>query len=57
MLEGGHPLSGLATASGTNAIFYSIANLASAGDNIVSASELYGGTYTYVLPASQLARG
>eukprot|EP00545_Synedropsis_sp_CCMP1620_P005288 CAMPEP_0119030580 /NCGR_PEP_ID=MMETSP1176-20130426/41100_1 /TAXON_ID=265551 /ORGANISM="Synedropsis recta cf, Strain CCMP1620" /LENGTH=443 /DNA_ID=CAMNT_0006986951 /DNA_START=1462 /DNA_END=2793 /DNA_ORIENTATION=+ len=45
-LEGGHPLSGLATASGTNAIFYSIINLAQQGDNIVSASALYGGTYT-----------
>jgi O-acetylhomoserine (thiol)-lyase len=45
-LEGGHPLSGLATASGTNAIFYAILNLAQNGDNIVSASKLYGGTYT-----------
>jgi O-acetylhomoserine (thiol)-lyase len=45
-LEGGHPLSGLAVASGTNAIFYAISNLASAGDNIVSSSALYGGTYT-----------
>jgi O-acetylhomoserine (thiol)-lyase len=47
-LEGGHPLSGLAVASGTNAIFYALANLASKGDNIVSSSKLYGGTYTYV---------
>jgi len=46
LLEGGHPLAGLATASGTSAIFYSIINLASAGDNIVSSSALYGGTYT-----------
>ena len=45
-LEGGHPLSGLAVASGTAAIFYSIVNLAKAGDNIVSANALYGGTYT-----------
>lgn len=45
-LEGGHPLSGLAVASGTNAIFYAIINLAQQGDNIVSASSLYGGTYT-----------
>jgi O-acetylhomoserine (thiol)-lyase len=45
-LEGGHPLSGLAVASGTNAIFYALANLASKGDNIVSSSKLYGGTYT-----------
>ena len=46
LLEGGHPLAGVATASGTNAIFYAIANLASTGDNIVAASALYGGTYT-----------
>lgn len=45
-LEGGHPLSGLATASGTNAIFTAILNLAQQGDNIVSSSALYGGTYT-----------
>lgn len=45
-LEGGHPLSGLAVASGTNAIFYAICNLAAKGDNIVSASALYGGTFT-----------
>lgn len=45
-LEGGHPLSGLAVASGTNAIFYAILNLAQQGDNIVSSSALYGGTYT-----------
>ena len=42
-LEGG--TAGLATASGLAAIFYSILNVASAGDNIVSASTLYGGTY------------
>ena len=45
-LEGGHALAGLAMASGTNAIFYAILNLAQQGDNIVSASALYGGTYT-----------
>ncbi|KAL7529564.1 hypothetical protein ACHAXR_003031, partial [Thalassiosira sp. AJA248-18] len=45
-LEGGHPLSGLSVASGTTAIFYSIINMASAGDNIVSARALYGGTFT-----------
>lgn len=45
-LEGGHPLSGLAVASGTSAVFYSIINLAKAGDNIVSSRALYGGTYT-----------
>jgi len=46
LLEGGHPLSALATSSGTTAVFYSIANLASSGDNIVSTAALYGGTYT-----------
>lgn len=42
-LEGGS--AGLATASGLAAILYSILNVANAGDNIVSASTLYGGTY------------
>lgn len=37
---------GLAVASGTTAIFYSIVNLARNGDEIVSANDLYGGTYT-----------
>ncbi len=51
-MEGG--AAGLAVASGTSAIFYSIINLARAGDNIVSARNLYGGTYTQfkdILPA------
>jgi O-acetylhomoserine (thiol)-lyase len=43
-LEGG--VAALALASGTAAIFYSIINLAQAGDEIVSSSNLYGGTYT-----------
>lgn len=43
-LEGG--VGGLGLASGTAAIFYSIINLARAGDEIVSANDLYGGTYT-----------
>lgn len=43
-LEGG--AAGLALASGTSAIFYSIINLARAGDEIVAATNLYGGTYT-----------
>lgn len=46
MLEGAHPLGGLCVASGTNASFYSIINLAEAGDNIVSSKHLYGGSYT-----------
>lgn len=43
-LEGG--VGGLALSSGTTAIFYSIINLAKVGDEIVSANDLYGGTYT-----------
>lgn len=42
-LEGGS--AGLATASGAAAITYSILNIAGTGDEIVSASTLYGGTY------------
>jgi O-acetylhomoserine (thiol)-lyase len=43
-LEGG--AASVALASGTSAIFYSIITLAEAGDNIVAANNLYGGTYT-----------
>ena len=43
-LEGG--AAALALASGTSAIYYSIINICSAGDEIVSSSRLYGGTYT-----------
>ncbi len=46
LLEGAPEMGGLALASGTSAVFYSIINLAKAGDNIVSARNLYGGTYT-----------
>ncbi|KIL37188.1 O-acetylhomoserine aminocarboxypropyltransferase [Cohnella kolymensis] len=42
-LEGG--AAALAVASGQAAITYSILNIAGAGDEIVSASSLYGGTY------------
>lgn len=41
-LEGG--TAGLATASGASAIAYSIINLAGAGDEIIAAPTLYGGT-------------
>lgn len=54
LLEGAPELGGLGVASGTSGVFYSIINLASAGDNIVSARNLYGGTYTQfndILPA------
>ncbi|HEX6004989.1 MAG TPA: PLP-dependent transferase, partial [Burkholderiales bacterium] len=42
-LEGG--LGALALASGQAAVTYSILTIAEAGDNIVAASTLYGGTY------------
>ncbi len=42
-MEGG--IAGLALASGMSAITYAIQTIASAGDNIVSVSQLYGGTY------------
>lgn len=43
-LEGG--AAALALASGTSAIFYSIINICAAGDEVVAANNLYGGTYT-----------
>ena len=54
LLEGAHEMAALGVASGTSGIFYSIINLAQAGDNIVSARNLYGGTFTQfndILPA------
>jgi len=42
-LEGG--VAGLAVASGMAAVTYAIQTLCEAGDNIISTSELYGGTY------------
>ncbi len=42
-LEGG--AAALATASGSAAITYAIQNIATAGDHIVSSTNLYGGTY------------
>lgn len=42
-LEGG--IAGLAVASGQAAIMYAIQTIAEAGDNIVSSTALYGGTY------------
>ena len=50
-LEGG--VGALAHSSGQAAITSAILNIAGAGDNIVSAAQLYGGTYTlfkYTLP-------
>jgi len=43
-LEGG--VAAIATASGMAAIFYAIANVAEAGDNIIVAKQVYGGTTT-----------
>lgn len=42
-LEGG--VAGLVVASGMSAVTYAIQTIAQAGDNIVSTSKLYGGTY------------
>ncbi|SOY68532.1 O-acetylhomoserine aminocarboxypropyltransferase/cysteine synthase family protein [Cupriavidus taiwanensis] len=53
VLEGG--VGALALASGMAAITYAIQTIAEAGDNIVSASQLYGGTYNllaHTLPQS-----
>jgi O-acetylhomoserine (thiol)-lyase len=50
-LEGGR--AALALASGTAAVFNAVINLAASGDEIVSAENLYGGTYTmfdHILP-------
>lgn len=52
MLEGG--IGALATASGASAIMYAVMNIAKAGDEIVSASALYGGTHAFF--ASTLER-
>lgn len=43
-MEGG--VAGLALASGMTAITYAIQSLTESGDNIVSTSQLYGGSYT-----------
>lgn len=54
LLEGAPEMGALGLASGTSGIFYSIINVAAAGDNIVSARNLYGGSYTQfdtLLPA------
>lgn len=61
LLEGAPELGGLAVASGTNAAFYSVINLAQVGDNIVSARNLYGGTHVrraeYFFDKSRRCRG
>ena len=45
-LEGG--VAGLAVASGAAAITYALQNIARAGDNIVAADNLYGGSYNLI---------
>jgi O-acetylhomoserine (thiol)-lyase len=45
-LEGG--VAALAVASGAAAVSYTIQNLALAGDHIVAAKNIYGGTYNYL---------
>ncbi|MDR3134852.1 MAG: O-acetylhomoserine aminocarboxypropyltransferase/cysteine synthase [Deltaproteobacteria bacterium] len=52
-LEGG--AAGLTLSSGTSAIYFSITNILKSGDELVSAVNLYGGTYTMfdaILPQS-----
>ena len=46
-LEGG--VAALAVASGAAAVSYTIQNLAQAGDHIVAAKNIYGGTFNYLL--------
>ncbi|MEM9479844.1 MAG: O-acetylhomoserine aminocarboxypropyltransferase/cysteine synthase family protein [Verrucomicrobiota bacterium] len=46
LLEGAPEPAGLGMSSGTAGVFNSIINLAEVGDNIISARNLYGGTYT-----------
>ena len=56
ILEGG--VGALALSSGSAAVTYSILNLTSAGDHIVSAGTLYGGThnlFAYTLPSYGVA--
>ena len=46
----------VATASGMAAIFYAVATLTSAGQNIITGDKLYGGTYTqFCYPSSGFA--
>lgn len=45
-LEGG--VAALAVASGAAAVSYTLQNLAQAGDHIVSARDIYGGTFNYL---------
>lgn len=49
-MEGG--IGGLCVASGVAAITYAIQAIAGVGDNIVSVSQLYGGTYNLFVHSS-----
>lgn len=40
---------GVVTASGASALFYAFVNLAQAGDNIIYANKIYGGTQTLIV--------
>lgn len=46
LTQGAPEAGGLGVSSGTSAAFFSVINLAQMGENIVSARNLYGGTYT-----------
>jgi O-acetylhomoserine (thiol)-lyase len=46
LLEGAPEMGGLGMSSGTSGVFNALINVAQAGDNIVSARNLYGGSYT-----------
>lgn len=51
LMEGG--VGAMATSSGTSAVFYSVLNICSSGEHIVSSSSLYGGTFnmfSHLLP-------
>ncbi|MDR0826997.1 MAG: O-acetylhomoserine aminocarboxypropyltransferase/cysteine synthase [Desulfovibrio sp.] len=55
-LDGG--AAGLSLASGTSAVYFSITNILRAGDELVSAVNLYGGTYTMfdaILPQQNIS--
>ena len=54
-LEGG--VAGLAVASGAAAITYAFENITRAGDHIVAAKTIYGGTYNLLAPHIACLRG
>ena len=54
-LEGG--VAGLAVASGAAAVTYALQNIAQAGDHIVAADNLYGGSYNLITHTLATQRG